>query len=689
MTSLPPAPPAPRRPVVDDYHGERVEDPYRWLENAGSAETRAWTDAQNARTRAVLDALPAHPRIAARLRELAVGVIDTPRPIAGRIFHLRRGGEQKQWVLYVRDSVRGADRAIVDPNALDPAGLTVLDWYYPSPDARLVAYGLSHGGTEMSTLRVRDIATGRDLPDRIPHTQRGQVAWAGSGFYYTVNPAPGTVPPGDEHYHRRIRFHRLGDDPSRDELVFGEGRPKADILGVQASPDGRWVLLTANVGWLRNDLYLLDRSGGRVVTIREGQDGLSAAALARDGLWLRTSVAAPNERIVHAPYADPTAWRTVVPEGEHVIEGHDVTRDRIVVHTLARATSRLAVWTRDGRREREVELPGIGAIGGLVARDLDADVDGDLATYVFQSFAVPPVAFALEASTGTVTELARAPAPPGLDPEAFVVEQTAYCSTDGEDVTIFLVHRRDVRPSGDVPTVLTGYGGFNLSRKPQYLAGAALWAERGGLFALPNLRGGNEYGERWHRAGMLDRKQQVFDDFHAAAQALIERGWTSPSKMGCYGGSNGGLLVGAALTQRPDLYAAIVCSVPLLDMLRYQHLLIARFWIAEYGSSEEAAQYRWLRAYSPYHNVRAGTGYPAVLFTTAEGDSRVDPMHARKMAALIQDAAGPEACVLLRVDRDAGHGIGKPLDMQVSDETDRWSFFAWRLGLDGGNLAGG
>jgi len=690
MPPLPPAPRAPRRPVFDDYHGEQVEDPYRWLEDPASAETRAWTDAQNARTRGVLDALPARNGIAARLRELmSVGVIDTPRPIAGRIFHLRRGGDQKQWVLYVRDGLYGQDRAVVDPNELDASGATVLDWYYPSPDAKLVAYGLSRGGTEMSTLHLRDLATGKDLSDRIPHTQRGQVAWAGTGFYYTVNPAPGTVTPGDEHYHRRVRYHRLGDDPARDGLVFGEGRPKEDIVGVQTSPDGRWVLLTANVGWLRNDLYLLDRADGRIATIREGRDGLSTATLARDGLWIRTNVDAPNERIVHAPYEDPARWRTVVPEGEHAVEGHDVTRDRIVVHTLVRATSRLTVWTREGVREREIELPGIGSIGGLVQRDLDADIEGDLATYVFQSFVMPPIAFALDASSGAVAELVRAPAPPGLDPDAFVVEQTAYRSTDGEEVTMFLLHRRDVAPSGGVPTVLTGYGGFNLSRRPQYIAGAALWAERGGLFALPSLRGGNEYGERWHRGGMLERKQQVFDDFHAAAEALVERGWTAPSAMGCYGGSNGGLLVGAALTQRPDLFAAVVCAVPLLDMLRYQRLLIARFWIAEYGSSEDPAQYRWLRAYSPYHHVRAGPRYPAVLFTTGEGDSRVDPMHARKMAALLQEAAGPGACVLLRVDRETGHGVGKPLDLQVADEADRWSFFAWRLGAGGGNLAGG
>ncbi len=289
----------------------------------------------------------------------------------------------------------------------------------------------------------------------------------------------------------------------------------------------------------------------------------------------------------------------------------------------------------------------------------------------------------MHARGGALRELVRLPAPVGLDPDAIVVEQTTYASKDGTEVSMFLVHRRDVSPTGAVPTVLNGYGGFNISRTPQYMAGAAAWVEAGGLFALPNLRGGGEYGERWHQDGMLERKQNVFDDFHAAAETLVARGWTRPGRIGVTGGSNGGLLTGAALTQRPELFGAVYCAVPLLDMLRYQNFLIARLWISEYGTAEDREQYRWLRAYSPYHHVRGGIRYPAVLFTTAVGDSRVDPMHARKMAALLQaqTAEDPDATVLLRVDHDAGHGIGKPLDKQVDDLADQYSFLAWRLGL--------
>ncbi|MEK7863735.1 MAG: prolyl oligopeptidase family serine peptidase, partial [Chloroflexota bacterium] len=533
------------------------------------------------------------------------------------------------------------------------------------------------------------ITPGRTSPrcaEASPHTQRSSVAWAGDGFYYTVHPPPGTVPAGDEHYHRRIRYHRLGDDPANDELAFGEGRPKEDILVVQASPDGRWAMAIAFRGWAQSDVYLLDRhdAGRGWRTVVEGEEGITTGVLADDALFLRTNLGAPNYTIVRASTIGPerSAWRTVIPESEHAIELFDVSRDGSAVVHLVHATSRVSLWSHDGNSRRDVALPGPGTIVGL-----NADPSGPLVAFTYESFTSPAVAYAVT-SEGASVEIIRLAAPPGLDVSSFVVEQTAYPSKDGTSVTMFLVHRRDVRPSGEVPTILSGYGGFNVSRTPVYSPGVAAWVEGGGLFALPNLRGGGEYGERWHRDGMLERKQNVFDDFHSAAESLVASGWTSAARLGISGGSNGGLLTGAALTQRPDLFAAVYCAVPLLDMLRYQGFLIARFWIAEYGTAEDPTQYRWLRAYSPYHHVREGVRYPAVLFTTAEGDSRVDPMHARKMAALMQHvtAPDPDAVILLRVERDAGHGVGKPLEKQVDDLADQYSFFAWRLGLGAGGL---
>jgi prolyl oligopeptidase len=679
---LPPVPRTERSNVVEDVHGAKVADPYRWLEADNDIRVREWTDRQNARTRAVLDALPERALFAKRLRELlSVGLLSTPRPIGGHVFHTRREGEQKQAVLYVRDAPAAKDRALVDPNERDPEGLVTLDWYYPSPDARYVAYGLSRGGDEMSTLHVIETATGKDLPDRIPHTQRSTVAWAGGGFYYTVHPAPGSVAPGDENYYRRVRYHRLGDDPAGDDLVFGEDRPKEDILGVSTSEDGRWVLLTAFKGWASTDVYLLDRDQLErgLVTIVEGKDTIAEGFVLDGRVWLRTNLNAPNYRVVSAACEAPdvSAWETVIHEGSDVIESFDRTRDRLAVLRLVRATSRLATYDLRGEDEREIRLPSLGAIE-IVA----GEHDGDRIGYTFQSFTQPPIAFIGDARSGRVEEIARLRMPDRLDVASVVVDQTSYASRDGTEVTMFLVHRKGVSPSGNVPTLLTGYGGFNISRTPVYAAGAAAWVEAGGLFALPNLRGGGEYGETWHRAGMLAKKQNVFDDFHAAAESLIERGWTDAGHLAISGGSNGGLLVGAALTQRPELFAAVSCAVPLLDMLRYQNFRIARFWIAEYGSAEDPKQAEWLVRYSPYHNVRAGVRYPPVLFTTAEGDSRVDPMHARKMAALLQaQSEDPESVVLLRVDRDAGHGIGKPLDKQVDDFADQCAFLAWRTGL--------
>ena len=684
MGRLPPAPSAARGDEAEVLHGERIADPYRWLERDG-AETRAWTEAQNTRTRGALDAVPDRARFAARLRELlGIGLLGVPRPMGERVFFERRSGGDRQMVLFAREG--GAERSLIDPNRLDSAGLVSLDWWYPSPDGALVAYGLSRGGTEMSTLHVLDVPTGRRLPDEIPHTQRARVAWSGEGFYHTVHPTPGSVPPGDEHYYRRVRYHRLGDDPSTDPVVFGDGLPKETLLNMDADAKGRWVVLSAAEGWTRNDLYLLTRdagSDGPQVMIH-GEDGLSLPTVAAGRIWIRTNVGSPNYRIVVAEPSAPAEWRTVVPESEWPIESFDVTRSHLIVHTLVNASSRLSIWSHDGTWERDVALdPFVALLDRAPAVSPIADPESERFGYTVDSFTRPPVAYIADADSGETEVVAALALPAGSDPSTIAVEQERFRSKDGTEVPMFLVHRRDVRPTGDVPTILNGYGGFNISRTPAFAGSVAAWAEAGGLYVVANLRGGAEFGERWHRAGMRANKQNVFDDFAAAGEALVARGWTARANLGISGGSNGGLLVGAAMTQRPELFGAVACAVPLLDMLRYQHFLIARFWIAEYGSAEDPEEFRWLRAYSPYHNTRAGTRYPAVLFTTAEGDSRVDPGHARKMTALVQWLQRDEigAVTLLRVDRDAGHGIGKPLDKQVDDSADHLAFFAWRLGL--------
>ena len=681
--------PTRRDDVVEAIHGVAVADPYRWLEDGEAAETRAWTAAQNARTEAALAAVPGRAALEARLRELlTVGTVAAPAVRGGRLFYLKREGEQNQPVLYARDGVDGAERAVVDPNALDAAGLAALDWWYPSPDGRLVAYGVSRDGDEWSTLRVVEVESGSVLPDEIARARYSSVAWLpdGSGFFYTRYPPPGSVPPGEEEYNSHVFFHRLGDEPAADPKVFGEGRSPQDMIGVELSRDGRWLVALAFQGWARSEVYLRDETweGAPFVPVVEGVDALFDNAVATaDRLYLRTNRDAPNYRIVAVDPTGPAPelerWETVVPERpDRIIQGFVLAGGRIVTHELEAATSRLRAYGLDGTPLGELALPGLGTVHGL-----DGEEAGSLVVAGYTSFAVPPSALVFDLETGERRPLAPLPPAPGFDLDAIEVRQVRYPSPDGTAISMFLVHRRGLDRTGDHPTVLTGYGGFNIGLGPEYRAALPAWLERGGVFALPNLRGGGEYGEAWHRAGMLGNKQNVFDDFHAAAEWLIAEGYTNPAKLAIWGGSNGGLLVGAAITQRPELFRAAVCAVPLLDMVRYHLFRIAKLWIPEYGSAEDPAAFRWLFAYSPYHRVRDGVCYPATLLTTGEQDSRVDPMHARKMTALLQHATACAADrpILLRAETQAGHGQGKPLSKRVAEAADLWGFVGWQLGV--------
>ena len=683
-------PPLTRRDdIVETIHGVAVADPYRWLEDGESEETRSWTAAQNALTERVLKAVPGRAALEARLGELlTVGTVSSPAVRGGRFFFMRREGEQNQPILYARDGVDGPERVVVDPNALDAAGLAALDWWYPSPDGRRVAFGVSRDGDEWSTLRVVEVETGELRPDTIDRTRHCSVAWLpdGGGFYYTRYPAPGSVPAGDEEYNQRAFFHRLGTDPAEDPTVFGEGRSPQDMLALEISRDGRWLVALAFEGWSRSEVYLRDLTWANEawVPVVEGVDAIFANAVATaERLYLLTNYEAPNYRVVAVDPTSPAPelerWTTVVPERpDRVIEGFALAGDRVVTGELQAATSRLRSYALDGGAGSDLELPGIGSVQGL-----DGEEGGSEVVAGYASFAMPPSVFVFDVASGERRPLAPVPPPAGVDPETVVVSQVHYPSRDGTPISMFLVHRRDLARDGGNPTVLTGYGGFNISEGPDYAAALPAWLAAGGVYALPNLRGGGEYGEAWHRAGMLGNKQNVFDDFIAAAEWLIAEGYTNPDNLAIWGGSNGGLLVGAAITQRPELFRAAVCTVPLLDMLRYHHFRIAKLWIPEYGSADDPEQFAWLHAYSPYHRLREETRYPAVLFTAGEQDSRVDPLHARKMTALLQHAApDPERPVLLRAESQAGHGQGKPLTKRVAEAADLWGFVGWQLGVD-------
>jgi len=664
---------------VDELHGERIPDPYRWLEDGESAETRAWTEAQNARTEAYLAASPERGAIRERLDELlSIGALSAPTPAHGRYFYQSRDGRQNQPVLNVRNGVHGGDRVLLDPNALNADGTTALDWWHPSDDGALLAYGLSENGSEESVLHVMDVATGALLADRIAHTRAADIAWLpdAGGFYYTRFPAPGSVPEGEEHYHRAVYFHRLGADPADDPLVF---QPSAKEFwpGVSLSPDGRWLLISVSRTFDQTDLWLQDLHAGTApVAVARDLPALFDGGVLDGVLYIRTNLRAPTYGLYRLDAERPnlTELRELVPpRPEAVLDGASIAGEHLLLTYLERATSRLRIARRDGTDVREHSLPGLGSLFGL-----GTEYDGDEVFYGFSSYTVPPSVYRVDLRTGEETLWRRVEA--DVRPERFEVRQVTYGSKDGTPITMFVVQPRDPKLDGRNPTYLTGYGGFNISMAPGFSRSLILWLERGGVVAIPNLRGGGEYGESWHQAGMLGNKQNTFDDFIAAADWLIASGYTNSDRLAAAGGSNGGLLMGAVLTQRPDLFRAVVVQVPLLDMLRYHRFLIARLWIPEYGSPDDPEQFRWLRAYSPYHHVRDGVSYPAVLLATAESDTRVDPMHARKMAARLQAAASGGRPVLLRLEARAGHGAGKPLSKVLDELTDTWTFVCRELG---------
>jgi len=666
--------------VVDRLHGVDVADPYRWLEDADAPEVQRWTDAQNAATRRALDRVPGRAALEKRLWQLyeigSVGVpVSRPTGKTRRYFYTRRDGKQNQAVLYARDGATGTDRALVDVNAEKADGTRALDWWFPSDDGALIAYGVSDDGSEESTLRVRDAVTGKDLPDQIPRTRSCSVAWTpdGRGFYYTRYPAPGDVPAAEEKYHRAVYHHRLGDDPVKDRKLFGDGRDKTDWPGVDLSPDGRWLAITVSQGWSKSEVYLVDvRAGGAPVALAVGEPAkFSVVEMLDDRLYLFTTSGAPRGRLFSIDPRQPgrAHWRELMKESSEVVLSVVYFRGGLAVASLQDAALRLRLYDAEGAPRGDIALPGLGSLTALTgARDV-AEI-----CYGFTSFLVPTEIFRVDvAGAAPVAEIWRKLSAP-IDGAAFEVERVMVTSRDGTKLPLFLAHRKGVKRDGAQPALLTGYGGFDHSMLPTWTPSAVPFLEAGGTYALAVLRGGGEYGEDWHQAGMFGRKQNVFDDFIAAAEWLIANHVTSAQHLAISGRSNGGLLVGAVLTQRPDLFRAVVCGVPLLDMVRYHRFRIAALWTAEYGSPDDPEAFRWLMAYSPYHHVRDGVAYPAVLLHTAASDTRVDAMHARKMTARLQAANPKGKPVLLRLESHAGHGAGKPLAKVITQIVDEWSF---------------
>jgi prolyl oligopeptidase len=666
-------PPATRRDdVTDDYHGVRVSDPYRWLEDQDSPETRVWIKAQDDYTRPILDGLTGRQAIHDRLAALMnVDVIGIPREEGGRYFFSRRRAGQDLFVLYMRQGLEGTDRVLIDPHSMSPDHTTSVDLLDVSKDGKLIAYAVRLGGRDEISIHLMEVDSGRDLGDVMPEARYEGFAFKPdkTGFYYgrRTDDKP------------RIYYHALGNDPAKDPQLFGEGLESGDWAFPMVSDDGRYLVIESGHGSAaeKTELYAQDLTAQ--TPLRPIVDDVKArfdGQLAGDHLYIQSDWNAPNGRVFLADLAAPSRqhWNEVVPESDVVIENISPVGGKLFVNYGRDAHAEIKVFDADGRNGREIPLPTLGSVSGISGR-----WNGPEAFFEFRSYAEPGIVYRYDVAQAGSAIWARVETP--LKSDAFEVKQVWFQSRDRTRVPMFVVHRKGLKLDGSSPALMTGYGGFDISLTPSFSAEAAVWVEDGGVFAVPSLRGGSEFGEKWHKGGMLQNKQNVFDDFLAAAQWLIDNHYTTSAKLAITGQSNGGLLVGAALTERPDLFRAVVCRYPLLDMLRYQNFLVARYWVPEYGESSDPDQFKYLYAYSPYQHVERGEKYPAVLFVTGDGDTRVAPLHARKMAAMLQWASDSGRPVLLSYDTKSGHSGGRPLTKEIGELTDEISFIRWQLGV--------
>ncbi len=685
--------------VTETLHGVEVADPFRSLEE-DSEGTRAWIDAQTARSQALLDA-HTDPEAAARLDALlSIGVIGSPVVAGARIFYTKREGDHEQPALFVREGDTLREEPIVDPATYGERA--ALDGFSPSPSGRYVAFRISSSGDERSTLRVLDVDEGRVLDEAIEHTKWSSVTWLHSedGFYYRRYPREGEPDYDAEHedvYHMRLFFHPLGADADDDPLVFSPER-NTDFPGASISDDDRWLVINNFRGWSASDVYLFDRGRSRrrrriapdeahpLTDVVVGRDHLYSASMHRGRLYVSHNDGAPRYRIEavapeHA--ADRTAWTVVIPEGEGAIEGFAFAADRIIVHTIegvGGVASRVRVYHLDGRADAEIELPGRGALFGL-----DADPQTGRAALGFSSFVHPPSLLTWSPSEPELVEVDRVEA--DFDFDSVRLSRASVRSADGTEINVYYVHAADMEPDGEQRVLLYGYGGFNVSLLPGFQRNALYWVERGGVYAVANIRGGGEFGEDWHRAGNLGNKQRVFEDFEAVIAWLGgESGISRPDRIGIMGGSNGGLLMGAMVTRVPDTFRVALAGVGLYDMVRYHRFPPAELWISEYGSADDPEQFAWLYAYSPYHRVRDGVAYPAVFVTTADHDTRVHWAHSTKFTARLQEATGePDPSIYFYMVSEVGHGAGTRRSDTVDRYVRTYTFLEHFVGRPGGS----
>lgn len=683
--------PATRRvDQVDDYHGTKVADPYRWLEGdvRESTEVADWVEAENAVTRAYLDGIPARQKIIERLTKLwNYARYGTPTQAGGKYFYRKNDGLQNQSVLYVASDYSSDGRVLLDPNTWSEDGTVALANGEPSDDGRYFAYQKSASGSDWRTIHILKIDSGEHFDEQLKWVRFSSIEWNhdSTGFYYNRYPEPEE---GEEFQsvalNPAVYFHQLGTPQSADVLIYKRPDHPDWHFGIEGTDDGKYLLLTIEKSTdAKNQLYYRDSSGTEwkpLIADFENQFQL----IGNDGqrLFLLTDFEAPTKRVVSMDLVamdvdspGRNGLTEIIPADRATLESANVIDGRLVAEYLEDVVSRVKVFALDGTFQRDVPLPGVGSAGGFGGKATDTET-----FFSFASFNTPASVYRCDMQSGEVS-LVRQPEV-AFDPDDYTVKQIFYKSKDGTRVPMFVAHRSDVEIDGNAPTLLYGYGGFSISLPPYFSVSRLAWMEMGGVMAVANLRGGGEYGEAWHLAGKLDKKQNVFDDFIAAAEWLIDNNYTQPHRLGIQGGSNGGLLVGAVMTQRPDLFGACLPAVGVMDMLRFHQFTAGRFWTAEYGSADKAEQFPALLAYSPYHNLKPGTKYPATLITTADTDDRVVPMHSFKFAAELQHAQEGDAPVMIRIETKAGHGRGTPTSKQIEQVADLWAFLAENLELE-------
>ena len=683
--AMPPAPkralpyPATRKEAVKDtLFGVDVLDPYRWLEDGKGPEVQAWMKAQDDLARAELSKLPERDAIAARLKELFyIDSLSAPRHRGDRYFYTRRHANKEKAIVYWKAGKDGKEQVLLDPNGWSEDGSVSLGGWRVSWDGKTVAYTVKKNAADEASLYIMDVATGQKREKEvIEGAKYADASWTpkGDGFYYTWVPVGSAVKEIERPGFAEVRFHKLGDDPKTDKIVRERTGDPSTFIWADLSQDGHWLILNVGHGWTSNDVYFRDARDPKAqfAPLAVGLPAHFWVEVYKDQFFVLTDHESPNWRVARVDPKKPKMadWKTIIPERKDASidldNGVSVVGGRLGVPYLKNATNQLEIFDTDGKKLHDVKLPGVGTMTGPLGRQ-----DEDEAYFVYQSFTTPWEVHSLSMKTAETKLYTKISVP--VDPSPFTVEQVFYPSKDGTKVSMFIVRRKDLKKDGNNRTLLYGYGGFQSSETSVFTASIYPWLERGGVYAVPNLRGGAEYGEEWHKNGMRDKKQNVFDDFIAAAEYLFKEGYTKPERLAIAGGSNGGLLVGAAMTQKPEYYAAVLCSVPLLDMVRYHLFGSGKTWISEYGSAEKEADFKFLHAYSPYHHVKPDTRYPALLMLSADSDDRVDPMHARKFTAAIQEhsTGGP---VILRIEKNSGHGGADLIKAEVEKGADRYAF---------------